>query len=367
MTKGTVLRIQGLDGIRALAVLAVIAAHTHVFWLHGGGVGVDMFFVLSGFLITSLLLHEWSRCGRLSLPKFWGRRLLRLGPALVALLVCVDGFALLFQAHVGPGWQQAVQATPSIVLYFSNWVIVAGGTLGFLGPLWSLSVEEQFYLLWPVVVIVLLSSRARLRPLAIVAAALCSLALIDRILTFDSQNLTRTFGTDFRMDALLVGCLLAIAIHAGHKHLVERFSRVGVAPAIVYLLFVALLMPDFEISAGTIQAELYYTVGLTLVGIATVCVLGFVVTHQNGRLTSFLSIWPLAWTGRISYAMYLWHFPIIAAVRGAIHPSPGVLLPLALIGTYAAATLSWVLIERPISTRFHDRLVVAPNALTNVS
>jgi len=140
-------RWSGLDGLRALAVLVVVASH---FQLHsnGGIVGVDVFFVISGFLITSLLLEERRMTGGISFRNFWGRRALRLFPALACAIV----FALLVSLAISPSVRhQTVVAVPAVILYVGNWFFVFGTdhSLGLLGPTWSLAIEEQFYLVWP--------------------------------------------------------------------------------------------------------------------------------------------------------------------------------------------------------------------------
>lgn len=350
-------RIAGLDGIRALAVVAVIAAHAHVSWLHGGGVGVDVFFVLSGYLITSLLLAEHEHTGRISLSRFWGRRVLRLLPALLLLLVVVNGIAVVKPWVFGPLGESGIAATPSVLFFFSNWLIVIqnGPALGTFGPLWSLSVEDQFYLIWPVIVVCAFLLRRALRALVIGVVAVCLAVFVYRLIVFEPSHLLRTFGTDFRVDMLLYGCLLAIAFALGRDETIRRWSRRLVIPAVVYLIVVAIFIPEFNRpDVGTI-VYLYYTVGIPIVGLASVILIGFVVTHQGALLTRFLQLPPFAYLGRTSYAMYLWHYPIILALQIRFAPDPNVTFLVSLVLTVIAATLSWYLLERPLHRRFHRR------------
>ncbi|TQC44246.1 acyltransferase [Rhodococcus sp. WS4] len=353
------MRFGGIDGLRAFAVVAVIAAHSHVPWLHGGGVGVDIFFGISGFLITYLLIKESQQHGRVALGKFWLRRLLRLMPALTALVIFVDALAIL-TSFVRPndGLADSLWATPSVLFYFSNWMIVGTSTpyLGWFGPLWSLSVEEQFYLVWPLVVVVVMRLRRPLLALAFIASAISLVAIVNRFVIFDGTNMFRTFGTDFRVDMLLAGALLAIAIHAGHTKAVKAASRALIAPAVLYLSVVAVIVPDFNSDGVQFANRLYYTVGLPFVALSTVAIIGFVVTHQDGKMTQVLSSRVLEYTGRISYGMYLWHYAVIMAVNVAVDVDPNLVFAISLLGTYAAAGVSWRFLEGPLQKRFHERL-----------
>ena len=352
-------RFAGIDGVRAFAILGVIAAHAHVSWLHGGGVGVDVFFGISGFLITYITIKEAQKFGRISLKRFWLRRLLRLMPALLALVIAVDVLAIFLGVIRGNSeLAQSLPATPSVLLYFSNWMIVGTNSayLGWFGPLWSLSVEEQFYLVWPLIMVLAFMTARPLRVLAIAASVLSVAAAAARFFTFDGSNLYRTFGTDFRVDMLLVGALLAIALHAGKTSLISKASSALVIPAILYLAAVAIFVPEFGSPDGEELERIYYTVGLPLVGIATVSVIGFLVTHQSNILTRALAWKPIEYTGRISYGMYLWHYPITLGLRDYLDLSGNVLFLVALASTYIAAGLSWRFIETPLTARFHARL-----------
>lgn len=358
-TKGFVL---GLDGVRCFAVIAVIAAHTHVSWMHGGGVGVDIFFVLSGYLITTLLLREFDRNGRISLSLFWGRRLVRLMPALILLLVVVNTAAAISPYSFAGTGAVGLAATPAILFYFSNWLIVIGqnAALGNLGPLWSLSVEEQFYLIWPLIVVFGLARRRSLRWLGASAGLIILTVIVNRVLVFNPDQLTRTFGTDFRVDALLIGCLLALGFRAGLAKAIGLACRVLVVPAILYLVAVSLFIPEFNAPGVERFVYLYYTVGLPLASLATAVLIGYIVLNQDSLLVRALSWGPFAFTGRISYGMYLWHYPIIIVLMVRVQPDPNSLFLISLALTYVAAIASWFLVERPISRRLHARLIARP-------
>jgi peptidoglycan/LPS O-acetylase OafA/YrhL len=218
----------GLDGLRALAVVAVLLYHGGVSWSGGGFLGVEMFFVLSGFLITSLLVAEWGRSGAIALRAFWARRARRLLPALFALVAAIGVYyALAGPTKAIPGLQGDGIAT---LLYISNWHQVAAGTNYFAasGPVsplqhtWSLAIEEQFYLLWPVLVLAVLgfarrrgaTQRRSLQVLLGLSLTGAVAAAVEMALLFDSgRGLDRVYyGTDTRATGLLLGASLAIAL-----------------------------------------------------------------------------------------------------------------------------------------------------------
>lgn len=349
-------RIAGLDGVRAFAVIIVIGAHAHVPFLHGGGVGVDIFFGLSGFLITYLLLGEQHQFNRIDLWRFWLRRALRLLPALLAMVALVDLAALSASVLTSSdALESTLAATPGVLLYFGNWMIVGTSSpvLGWFGPMWSLAVEEQFYLIWPIVVILALRTRHGVRLLALVAALLVVGATVGRFFSFDGTNMYRTFGTDFRVDMLAIGALLAMVLFAGHHMLVRRISRVTAVPAVLVLTAAIVVMPDFNSSEGADFQKWYYWVGLPLVGLATASIIGYLFTHQHSSVVKMLEWRPIAYSGSISYGLYLWHYPVlmaIATVYREINPLLWFAIGLAL--TYLFAALSFRLLERPLSTKY---------------
>src|SRR6201986_152679 len=218
----------GLDGLRALAVVAVLLYHGGVSWSGGGFLGVEMFFVLSGFLITSLLVAEWGRSGRIALRAFWARRARRLLPALFVLVAAIGVYyAVEGATKAVPGLQGDGIAT---LLYFSNWHQVAAGTNYFAasGPVsplehtWSLAIEEQFYVVWPLLVLGILgyarrrgaSDRRSLQVLLGLSLGGAALAATEMALLFaGGHGLDRVYyGTDTRATGLLLGASLAIAL-----------------------------------------------------------------------------------------------------------------------------------------------------------
>jgi peptidoglycan/LPS O-acetylase OafA/YrhL len=297
-----------LDGLRGIAVLAVMATHFNAPGIVNGGlVGVTLFFVLSGYLITTLLVTERESRGRIDLASFYVRRAARLLPALALVLVAV-GAALVIDGR--PGVALAGVVTSS--LYVSNLAVAGGVVLGPLEHTWSLAIEEQFYLLWPAILIVGIARRRLLIPLLIVGIAVSAALRLGPIT--DIQRFWWLYHHTFtRADALLVGCLLALVPF--------RPSLPTTILAVASLAFLVVLPMD----QGTFA---------TLLLLPTAIAGGIVVVSKP----RWLGIAPLVAVGRISYGLYLWHFPLAE------------LLPAwaAFIGTFVLAALSYRFVELPI-------------------
>ncbi len=333
-----------LDGVRALAVTAVVLFHGGVPGLRGGFLGVDAFFVLSGYLITALLLAEYDRSGRISLPDFWGRRARRLLPALLLVLVAVvlAGRYLVPDTELGLLRWDALAALG----YLANWRMIWRGTGYFAqnaapSPLqhtWSLGIEEQFYWVWPVAMGFLARYRRAIVPLCL-AGALGS-AYLDAVLYRPDDVDRAYFGTDTRAQALLIGCALAaLPLRPG------RYGRrfLGGA-AIAGTVATAWLWTHADGTDGWL-----YRGGLTVAALAVAAVLAHAVASPTGPTARVLSLPPLVWLGRISYGVYLWHWPLFqfltAARTGLAGPA---LLGIRCAATLSLATASYFLVEQPI-------------------
>jgi peptidoglycan/LPS O-acetylase OafA/YrhL len=348
--------LPGIDGLRAIAVILVILFHALPGALPGGGLGVDVFFVISGFLITGLLVAEKSETGRIRFGAFWARRARRLLPALAILLLVCTSAALFVGGDVlvGIGRQLLGAAT-----FSSNWLAIASGTSYFGGTtpelfrnLWSLAVEEQFYLIWPFVVLLVVLLRWRWIRFAIfvvVAAASAAAMIVEYSPRVDPTRLY--YGTDTHSFGLAVGAALAVAVTGMARHPLEGspWSRrilgaVG-AVAVGGLIAISIIVPD--------ESALMFHGGFAAVALlSAIAVLGAVV--PGGLLGSALDFPPLRWVGARSYGLYLWHWPMLVLVT-ATEPkwqdSPSTMWLIGVVTvaiTVVAAALSYQFVERPI-------------------
>ncbi|MEZ0447914.1 acyltransferase family protein [Cellulomonas sp. ICMP 17802] len=333
-----------LDGLRALAVLAVLAYHSLGELFPGGHVGVDVFFVLSGFLITGILMREVERTGSISFKAFYARRAIRLFPALVLLVaVAAVAFAVIPVGDRADEFRGLVAA----VTYTSSPLQAAGVNLSSLGHAWSLSVEEYFYLVWPL----LLLAVARWWPhrllagtLSITAAAVLYQAAIG---TFTSWPVDRVYyAPDTRAAQLLVGCSLAVLVARGRAVARPFMAIVAIALITAFVLVEAMIGPRF-----------YRDGGSTLVALAAAVAISAVVHQPESRVARTLAIGPLVWIGRRSYGIYLWG-PVLATIVATVVPHSAPLLPIILVLTFVVPALSFRFVEKPfleLKSRFEPR------------
>ena len=377
----------GLDGLRALAVIAVLLYHAGISWIPGGFIGVEVFFVLSGYLITALLLAEWRARGRVDLKAFWFRRARRLLPALYVLIVATLAYAVLFLPGEVAGLRSDALAAFG---YVTNWYLVfaqesyfeAVGRPSLLKHLWSLAVEEQFYLLWPLLLWVGISfgatrwRRRRVLVLAL-AGAVASIVLMAALYVPDADPSRLYYGTDTRAAGLLFGAALALAwtpktrtgrssCPNGRRFQLARSRETGARGAFSRLrrrwgwtapmwLDVAGLLALgalvlFCLRLGEFHPFLYRG-GLAAVSVATVVVI-MALAHPYTRLGSErLMGWTgLRWIGERSYGIYLWHWPVYMLSRPQLDvPFDGLgLLAVRLGVTVVLAELSYRYVEMPI-------------------
>ena len=357
----------GLDGLRALAVLAVLAYHGGVVAVPGGFLGVEIFLVISGYLITALLLAERSATGRISLRDFWVRRARRLLPAVGLLLVVVS----LVSVVALPDTLASLRGdVVSALFYVQNWHQVFAEQSYFeavtrpplLRHLWSLAVEEQFYLLWPIVFALGIRFLGRRRlVLGVLFGALGSALLMALLYRVELDPTRVYYGTDTRASGLLLGVAAAMVLPPWRlRRNVAAAGRltldgIGVAALVGLGLLVATL--------GELDPTLYRG-GFLLTGLLS-AVLIVVLAHPAARLGTVLGIAPLRWVGLRSYGIYLWHWPVFVLTRPGIDVDwSGWLLVVVRLGlTFGLAELSYRFVEMPVRTgglaRVRARLAAA--------
>jgi peptidoglycan/LPS O-acetylase OafA/YrhL len=332
------------DGLRALAVFLVFCDHAGT-RLRGAFVGVDIFFVLSGFLITSLLLEEWSITGRIALGAFYGRRVRRLLPALVLALILV-GVLYKVKPSVDDGWSFAPTSL-AVIFYAGNWVaaVVGANTLGALKHTWSLGIEEQFYLLWPLVLILGLRRRWRPRRLLAVVAGAAVLSAVLRGVVFlghlGPDGTAAYLRSDTHADGLALGCLVAVAASTDRgRRILKRLtgSVLVVLAAGAFIGVAALAMRWTDRST--------YLGGLAGVNIAAAIIVSHLLLADRSPVREVLALRPFVWFGKRSYGFYLFHLPILLALA-----APTVTLAywpwfvLCFAASLGAAALSYTFVE----------------------
>jgi peptidoglycan/LPS O-acetylase OafA/YrhL len=369
--------IPALDGIRGVAIIVIMGYHGGVFLTSGGFYSLDTFFALSGFLITSLLISEWQRTATIRLGRFWARRARRLLPALLVMLLGVSVYAA-FAIPAGTYPTLRGDALSSL-FYYANWHFIAVGSNYFdqtalTSPLthtWSLAVEEQFYLVWPLVVLGIfkVARSARVLLAACIVGALAS--SIEMAVLYAPGDVNRVYyGTDTRAQSLLVGAALAVSLSLW----ADRRRRTGTMPAEAGRVrrrvggdpawavrtargrAGALAVGLAGVAASAVlwtvispNEALAYRGGFLLAALATTAVLFSVVCSQRSILARALSVAPLRYVGRISYGMYLWHFPLFSYVDHARTGLSGLaLFAVRVAVTLVVATASFYAVERPI-------------------
>ncbi|HWC11580.1 MAG TPA: acyltransferase family protein, partial [Acidimicrobiales bacterium] len=354
-----------LDGLRALAVIAVLAYHADLRWAQGGFLGVDVFFVLSGFLVTALLLTERQRFGNFSLARFWGRRARRLLPAVAVLLAAVAVAVPLLASDQGYRLRGDLGAA---LAYVSNWRLIfeeqsyfqATGRPPLLQHLWSLAVEEQFYLLWPLALGFGLRRTGRRRKVGAAALVLAGASTVLMAVLHDpAADPSRVYyGTDTRLAALLVGAALACYWPARTAKPRPRVPHAVLEVAGLAAL-VGLLLCVRELHQ--------YRPGLYRGGFLGVALLAAVIvavgaSRRPTLLSRFLAQPPLVWLGKRSYSVYLWFWPVFMLTRPyADVPFGGWrLLVLRLAITLGLAMASYRFVEEPIRNGALSRLRPSP-------
>lgn len=353
-----------LDGLRAVAVILVLVFHSDLGWLSGGFLGVSIFFTLSGFLITSLLVSEVSTTGRVDLASFWERRFRRLlPPALITIAgVCIASLWLSTPVEQSRLRGDAIAS----VLYASNWRSILSemsyedifSTTSPLIHLWSLAIEEQMYVLLSILVATIAVLGRGRRTIGLVALALAGASAALSIWFVSGDRLY--YGTDARAVELLVG--VAAAAFIGPR-LLE--SRIRIHRAVSWIPLAALASVVSIAILTSTESEWIYSGGLAAFSLLSlVCVLGTLVP---GPLQALLSLSPLVHIGRLSYGLYLFHWPIFTWVDSDRMGFGGVaLFAVRLVSTFVIAVLSYLLVEMPIRERriLRSRGVFAATAVS---
>ncbi|MXM62578.1 acyltransferase family protein [Streptomyces sp. HUCO-GS316] len=353
-------RVAGLDGLRTVAVVLVIVYHVEPELVPGGSVAVDVFFTISGFVITRLLVAEYARTGRIGLWSFYRRRWLRLVPAMLAMCAVTALLSVALPLPLFDGaWVAAALAAASVVN------LVRAGEPGpysdLTAPLshtWSLGVEEQFYLAWPLLLLVLLQ-HATARTVLGWVAALCILPVLWRMVLWEPTAAHRIYnGPDARADQLLVGALLAVVLarlRAADPRLALLCRWAGRLcwPALALLGLVTWQIPITEPSGWN---PVWYTVGFLAAAVLSAGVVAAQDLCPQSWPSRLLSVPALAWVGRnLSYGMYLWHYPVVRLLFD-LGVDGGWLLPTGAAATVAAALASYVFVERPLLRRDRFRV-----------
>lgn len=332
-----------LDGLRSMAALVIILFHAGVTWVPGGFVPLDLFFVLSGYLVTNVVLSEIDRKGKLDLGRFYARRVRRLLPAAVFTIVAVTLIFLLLTTVVRR--LPLIGDAQAALLYYANWHHIIQSTDYFaeesVSPFlhfWSLSLEEQFYIFFPLLVIVLLRARAKwVLPVGLTVVFLASLA--SQVYWAGVDEMHAYYGTDARLYQIVAGTLLAVAMRS------PRFqvSRSWGAPIAVtgFVVWILLIGPWLDISQSNR--------GIIAMVACTMLVGGLMVDDRQ-VLSRVLSARVPVYLGTITYAIYLWHWPITLVLQEFIATSPETLAVLVGVLSVAMAAASAELLEMPVRT-----------------
>ncbi len=342
--------LAGLDGIRGLAALAVVLFHAGVSWLPAGFLGVDVFFVVSGFLITALLVSERERSDQTNLGQFWLRRARRLLPVLVLVLIVTTVYAaLVLQDTLGQHLHDLLMAA----IYATNWDLIVRGVSYFemferpsqLRHLWSLAVEEQFYIVWPILFTLVLRF-LNLRWLWCIVAALAVLSVIWMIMLFTpGTDPSRVyFGSDPRAFTILIG----VAVGLLWKPWQYTWSRhVGVVMDLLALLGLVTVLGIMII--GRHWSDWMYPWGLLLTSLSTIVLVAFII-RPGSLIGRALDLAPLKWMGERSYSIYLWHWPVMLALQWEFNfvPNTVAMVLTGLIATFLLSEISYRLVETPM-------------------
>ncbi|MWV42945.1 acyltransferase family protein [Paenibacillus sp. HJL G12] len=343
----------GLDGLRALSVIAVIAYHLNMKWAQGGLIGVGIFFVISGYLITDQIIQEWKRHQSLNLVDFWIRRARRLLPGMLAMML----FVALWLLCTDSGRLLSLKgAFLSSLFYVNNWWLIfhqvsyfeSFGPPSPIGHLWSLSIEEQFYVVWPIALVIGLQTTQQRGKLSLLILTLACVSAIAMAMGYvPGTDPSRVYyGTDTRMFALLIGAALAVLcpsrkmndnVAAGSRVLLDLVGSLGLT-ILIFLIYRTNEYDDF-----------LYRYGFLFIALITAAVIA-VLAHPASLIGKIMGCKPLRWIGVRSYSLYIWHYPVIVLSSPAVNTSGTSIgrTLLQLAASLMLAALSYRYIEEPL-------------------
>lgn len=349
--------IPALDGLRALAVIAVVIYHMNATALQSGLLGVTIFFVLSGYLITGLLIREWSTTKKINLPQFWLRRVRRLFPAIVFVLLGTIVLTGVFAPDMLTKLRNDIVAA---LLFFTNWWYIFQDvsyfeTMGAPSPVthfWSLAIEEQFYLIWPPLLLLLFSKRVKKRhiQLGLLVAAIASAAAMAILYSPQADPSRVYYGTDTRAFSLLIGAFLAFEFPParvnghGRQGFTARDRKIALGVGSAALAGILVMM----VAVNGYSPFLYYG------GIALLSLLAgaLIITLADGRspLARFFALRPLVWIGKLSYSIYLWHYPLLLLMnpRNFTGETPWFAYVGQALVILAVSAISYYVVETPL-------------------
>lgn len=345
----------GLDGMRAIAVIAIIIFHLNPKWLPGGFLGVDTFFIISGYLITTLLIKEYEQKQSINLVHFWYKRIKRLLPPVLFMMLMVIQYIIFFDREL---LFQVKKDMYAALFYVSNWWYIYDGLDYFqsleprpLKHLWSLAIEEQFYLLFPFLLLMLFKLLKKKANIFIVffVVSLISMAIMWALFN-PGESISRIyFGTDTRLHTLLLGAMLALVWPAyklkDHppKYMVWFIDIIGLIGGIF-------LIRSFFVF--TEHSAVVFQGGLYILGLFTLLFI-MASVHPSTLIAKVLSLPLLTWIGRYSYSLYLWHYPVIVLIQSHFIKGqiPWYVHFISLVITLIMAVISYQFIEQPFRKR----------------
>ncbi|ENQ3110686.1 acyltransferase family protein [Bacillus sp. GKis3/1] len=343
----------GLDSLRGLAILGVILYHINFNWMPGGFLGVTVFFVLSGYLITDILAMEWKRNKRIDLKKFWLSRARRLLPGMLVMLVITLAWITIFHSSL---LEKMRGDSLAALFYISNWWYIYHKLSYFdnfnqISPLnhfWSLAVEEQFYVVWPFIISLgLYYIKKQSRMILLICLGAFASALVMAILYEPGVDPSRIYyGTDTRAFSLLIGAVLALvwpSNRLANKIIPKARFILDVVGGIAFIIILVMFWKTNQYD------PFLYKGGMVLLSIATALLVAN-LAHPASRIAQFLRFRPLRWVGVRSYGIYLWHYPILTLTTPKVNAGDFSIIRaiLQFLLIILIAQISWKFIEKPI-------------------